>query len=265
MLGSFPFSKDWHSSEYFCALTLSPLTQPIYISQNRFALPSDTIGLPSAFPNLQELQLNKTLLAWIDFTEYLLPHLPRLINVELGYNRLDHLSDETTRRKHPTTDTELTTVNFDGNSLNDWPEICSSLAKYPTYVLPPPRGASESHRPWIPVVGSVDHLVLSLNSIDSIPPLSKSGEGTDGPTSGGLAHVKSLTLSSNNLRTWADINALANHCPILETLNVTDNPIIEGQSHPHVLFTDHVLTPIVVPQRNTVEPSSWQNYPISSP
>lgn len=107
----------------------------LFISQNRFSLPSGSVESPSPFLNLQELQLNRTLLTWIDFTEHLLPHLPKLTSIELGYNRLDHLSDGTTRKKSPITDTKLTTVNFDGNSLNNWSDICSSLAKYPTYVL----------------------------------------------------------------------------------------------------------------------------------
>ena len=93
-----------------------------------------------------------------------------------------------------------------------------------------PHGVSESHRSCVLAAGSVDHLVLSLNSIEGIPPLPKSEGGTDAPTLGGLAHIKSLTLSSNNLRSWDDINALADHCPMLETLNITGNPITDGQS-----------------------------------
>ena len=91
------------------------------------------------------------------------------------------------------------------------------------------HGVSKSNQPSAHVADSVDHLVLSLNSIESIPPLSKSGHGADAFALGGLAHIKSLALSSNNLRSWADINALADHCPILETLHVTANPIIKGQ------------------------------------
>jgi len=95
------------------------------------------------------------------------------------------------------------------------------------------------------VLGSVNHLVLSLNAIESIPPLQKSDGGTDVSALGGLAHIKSLTLSSNDLRNWADINALAGHCPILETLNITGNPIIEGQFHLYVSFIGCVRTPNV--------------------
>ncbi|KAF9652922.1 hypothetical protein BDM02DRAFT_3183259 [Thelephora ganbajun] len=189
-----------------------PLLERLALSQNRFTLPSGAIELSSAFLNLQELQLNKTLLTWIDFTEYLLPRLPKLTSIELGYNRLDHLSDGTTERMPPTTNTKLSTVNFDGNSLNNWSEICLSLAKYPT----------------------VDHLVLSLNAIESIPPLPKP-EGTDASALEGLAHIKSLALSFNNLRNWTDINALADHCPVLETLNITGNPIIE-EKHSRAIF-----------------------------
>lgn len=84
------------------------------------------------------------------------------------------------------------------------------------------------------MVGSVNHLVLSLNGIESIPPLVKPGAEANVSPSRGLSHIKSLTLSSNNLRSWPDINALADHCPILETLSITSNPIIEGRSHPHI-------------------------------
>lgn len=119
-----------------------------------------------------------------------------------------------------------------------------------------PRGAPSAHRLRIFMVGSVNHLVLSLNAIESIPPLTKSDERTKASALRGLAHIKSLTLSFNNLRSWADINALADYCPILETLNITSNPIIEGQSRSYVLFTTPFLISTMVPQRSTVELSS---------
>ena len=90
------------------------------------------------------------------------------------------------------------------------------------------RTVSESDRPRISVLDSVDHLVLSLNGIESIPPLPKSGGGADASAFEGLVHIKSLTLSSNDLRVWSDINALAGYCPTLESLNITGNPIAEG-------------------------------------
>lgn len=116
-----------------------------------------------------------------------------------------------------------------------------------------PCGASKAYQPGISPVGSVDHLVLSLNAIESIPPLEKPEEGTDASALKQLAHIKSLTLSSNNLRSWADIDALADHCPILETLSITNNPIIEGQSRSYVLLTDRPLTPAMISQRSTAE------------
>jgi Leucine-rich repeat (LRR) protein len=89
--------------------------------------------------------------------------------------------------------------------------------------------ACEPDQSRIPVVtASVDHLVLSLNAIENIPPLPKSDGGADASAFRGLIHIKSLTLSSNHLRGWSHINALAEYCPALETLNITDNPIIEG-------------------------------------
>jgi Leucine-rich repeat (LRR) protein len=94
-------------------------------------------------------------------------------------------------------------------------------------------GVFESNQPQIPVVASVGHLVLSLNTIESIPPPPNPGGASDALALGGLTHIKSLTLSSNSIRSWSDINALAKHCPILETLNITSNPITEGQS-PHI-------------------------------
>ena len=91
--------------------------------------------------------------------------------------------------------------------------------------------------------GSVDHLVLSLNAIERIPPLPSPGEGTDTPAVGELPHIKSLTLSSNNLRSWLDINALAEHCPVLETLNITNNPVTEGQSRRDIFRGSHSSLP----------------------
>ena len=91
-----------------------------------------------------------------------------------------------------------------------------------------PSGAPKAYRPRISPVCSVDHLVLSLNAIENIPPLEKSKEGTGASTLRGLTRIKFLTLSSNNLRSWTDIDALADYCPILETLSITGNPIIEG-------------------------------------
>ncbi|KAF9792846.1 hypothetical protein BJ322DRAFT_1153258 [Thelephora terrestris] len=188
-----------------------PLLERLALNQNRFTLPSGEAELSSAFLNLNELQLNKTLLTWIDFTEYLLPHLPNLTVVELGYNRLGHLSHESTPLEPgpPIANTKLSTVNFDGNRLNNWSDLCSSLVKFPT----------------------VDHLVLSFNSIECIPSPPKS----DTSVAGGLAHIKFLTLSSNNLRSWCDIDALAEHCPVLETLNITGNPIID-EKHSRAIF-----------------------------
>ena len=197
-------------------------------------------------------------MTWTDFTQRLLPHLPKLTTAELGYNRLDHLSDKSTGPKPPTTDTKLSTVNFDGNSLSDWSDICLSFAEYPTCVVL----ASIAARPkltgrGISPVRSVNHLVLSLNAIENIPPLAGSEEGLGIPASRGLTHVKSLTLSSNNLRSWADIDALADHCPLLETLSITGNPIVEGQSpRSYVLLADLPLTSRMIPQRSTVELSS---------
>lgn len=180
-------------------------------------------------------------MTWTDFIEHLLPHFPKLTSVELGYNRLERLADETAEQKLPTTNTKLSTVNFDGNRLNNWVEICLSLAKFPTWVVCL-CGAFESDQTW----SSVNHLILSLNGIEIISPLPKSHEESNGSASSGLAHIKSLTLSSNNLRSWSDINTLAEQCPMVETLNITGNPIVEGRSHSSLLVTGRVLTPIVV-------------------
>ena len=117
----------------------------------------------------------------------------------------------------------------------------------------------------VPACGSVDHLVLSLNSIECIPPLSKSEKGTDPSALGGLAHIKSLALSSNNLHSWADINALADHCPMLETLNITGNPVTKGRPRSFGLSANSILTLVMVSQRNTVELSSSRSCPFLGP
>jgi tubulin-specific chaperone E len=106
-------------------------------SQNRFVLPSDYSLMASAFSNLIELQLNGTLTTWHQLTQFLLPYMPKIELVEMGYNGLTRLCVElkglTATGKKPPPST-IQTLNLDGNNLSDWNDICRSIDPYPTSV-----------------------------------------------------------------------------------------------------------------------------------
>lgn len=87
--------------------------------------------MASSFLNLKELQLNGTLTDWEKLTRVLLPVMPKLEVVEIGYNRISHLSLESPLSDTPS---KLQTLNLDGNELDDWEGICAALDRFPTCV-----------------------------------------------------------------------------------------------------------------------------------
>jgi hypothetical protein len=100
-------------------------------SRNRLPAPSSSADLAAAFENLEELQLNDTLLTWRDM-QVLMTAMPGLKIVELGYNQLSRLSseDQPAIPPHPT----LQSLNLDSNFLSDWVHVCFSLALYERYL-----------------------------------------------------------------------------------------------------------------------------------
>jgi Leucine-rich repeat (LRR) protein len=83
--------------------------------------------LAGAFKNLEELQLNDTLLTWRDLNVIAMT-MPHLKSVELGHNQLMGLSSPIIKPY-----SSLQSLNLDSNSLSDWVHVCSSLADYDRY------------------------------------------------------------------------------------------------------------------------------------
>lgn len=69
---------------------------------------------------------------------------------------------------------------------------------------------------------SLERVVLTCNNIDCIPP----------PTANSpiLKSLQHLSLNSNNLQSWRDIDALSFWCPSLTSLATIGNPLVESES-----------------------------------
>ena len=97
-------------------------------SRNRF-LPLDHGLSPLAFPCLREVQLNSTLISWAEFRD-VAQFMPNLQSVELGFNHLKSLG-----LPSPSVLPELSSLNFEGNLLDDWVQMAGSLRNLITYDL----------------------------------------------------------------------------------------------------------------------------------
>jgi len=60
--------------------------------------------------------------------------MPRLQQLESGYNRLKSLSPSPQDHLE---DVGLTTLNFDGNQLSNWAETCEALVSFPKCLCYP--------------------------------------------------------------------------------------------------------------------------------
>ena len=81
----------------------------------------------------------------------------------------------------------------------------------------------------------LQRLVLSSNHISAIAPIADT-------SSSSVRSLKHLALASNALRSWADIDHISDWCPELESLTLTENPLVEGDrptSHCAMPITDH--------------------------
>ena len=96
-------------------------------------LPQNLLPDSSAFHRLEELQLSATLLTWSEFRA-LLPYMPALTTVELGYNRLRTLppgSASHSNHRAPA----VQEMNLDGNELDNFVNINEAMCSLPGYVL----------------------------------------------------------------------------------------------------------------------------------
>ena len=103
-------------------------------SANRFAPIHDPVPLSTAFLNITELQINKTLLTWNEM-QAIIAFMPRIQTVEMGYNHIHRLSDDNEEQiSDPSSSNAgilaLQTLNLDSNHLRDWVHILQSLQPY---------------------------------------------------------------------------------------------------------------------------------------
>ncbi|KAJ3984485.1 hypothetical protein F5890DRAFT_1461113 [Lentinula detonsa] len=163
-------------------------------SRNRFAeVPLDTLKITNSFQSLTDLQLNGSLMSWRQI-QHVTSFMPKLVSVELGSNQLCELEYDDIPNPH----SSIRNINLEGNKCKDWTCICRSLCTY-------------KH---------LDRVILTSNEIDSIPPL------TD--VSFVLKELKHISLSSNNINSWNDLDALPIWCPSLTSLSVIGNPLVES-------------------------------------
>lgn len=92
-------------------------------------MPKDTQRFCIAFSAITELQLNATLMKWTAL-KGLIRYMPSLRAVESGYNLLKQLDSDDSE----SAPTSLHSINFDGNELNDWPQVMNALRPFPKYV-----------------------------------------------------------------------------------------------------------------------------------
>ncbi|KAI0690587.1 hypothetical protein BC835DRAFT_173148 [Cytidiella melzeri] len=177
-------------------VTELPLLKRLAVNQNRLAMPQDTTLFAAAFSTIQELQLSSTLTPWIDIQQ-LIRHMPCLTVIECGYNRLTTLPEAPGNSVAFTqVNTPLRTVNFDGNELCIWKEVVAALRCYT----------------------NLERVVLSRNRVQRIDPL-----GATAP----FDQLRYLSLTSNGLKSWTDIDQLHPWCPALESLSLVGNPLVE--------------------------------------
>ncbi|GJE87126.1 RNI-like protein [Phanerochaete sordida] len=177
-----------------------PALETLALNGNRLVMPSlATPKLTEAFSGIKELQISSTLTTWSEACS-LVNCMPLLRVLEMGYNLLEKLAvnDDAPRTGHPT----LQAINFDGNSLKIWSDICTALSSFK----------------------SLQRLILSSNHLTTIDPC------PDGQPPG-IAQLKHLSLAANSLTDWGDLDRLYTWCPALESLTIAGNPL---SSDPHL-------------------------------
>lgn len=96
-------------------------------SRNRLQMSLEVDHLSTAFMKLAEIQLNDTLISWLDMQK-ITSIMPQLRVIEMGYNRLTRLcGDKPSSRVH---DSIVEYLNLDTNMCSDWVHIGASLRDY---------------------------------------------------------------------------------------------------------------------------------------
>ncbi|KZT02304.1 RNI-like protein [Laetiporus sulphureus 93-53] len=169
-----------------------PHLQRLALNQNRLLPFSDHARAASAFRTITELQLNATLTLWPALHD-VIRGMPSLRSIEMGYNNLRTLP--ASHGVH----LAVKELNLDSNALSGWRATCEALISFP----------------------SLQRLVLTANGIQTIDPYpSDTGAAR-------LVNLKHLSLSFNHLRSWRDVDVLPLWCPVLESLTLMGNPLVE--------------------------------------
>ncbi|KAF8077772.1 hypothetical protein FPV67DRAFT_1402566 [Lyophyllum atratum] len=169
-----------------------PILQRLGLNRNRLQPVTNCAAMETAFLRLTELQLNGTMLTWLEM-QTAIAAMPNLRILEMGYNRLTHL--QIPGAKYPPPNNTVQVINLDSNACSDWVHIWKSLNHYT----------------------SLQRLILTSNCIGAIP-------FPESPQQG-LHTVKHISLSYNKIDAWSDVDALSSWCPGLETLTLSGNPL----------------------------------------
>ncbi|KAG7092893.1 hypothetical protein E1B28_009201 [Marasmius oreades] len=163
--------------------------QRLALNRTRLTLLYDRQQMLNGFLHLLELELNDTLTTWQQFQE-IIPFMPKLRAVELGYNRLSDLSGSSSP------ETQIESLNFDSNELSNWSSVWDNLGNFP----------------------HLERVVLASNRISeiSVPQYHQR-----------ITRLKHISLSSNFLNSWQYIDALSLWFPSLETLSIGANPVVD--------------------------------------
>lgn len=180
-----------------------PTLQRLGLNRNRLQPATNFAAMETAFLRLTELQLNGTMLTWLEM-QTATAAMPNLRLIEMGHNSLTRL--QTMKDKSPPPNDAVQLINLDSNACSDWVHIWKSLNHYT----------------------SLQRLILTSNCIGAIP-------FPEDPQQG-LHTVKHISLSYNKIDTWSNVDALSSWCPRLETLTLTGNPLtIQMHSRPFTI------------------------------
>ncbi|KAK0211164.1 hypothetical protein DFS33DRAFT_1252202 [Desarmillaria ectypa] len=175
-----------------------PALTRLVLNRNRLDSPRDAAKMSSAFMRVTDLQLNDTLTSWDQMLE-IVRFMPKLQQVEMGYNRLMRISKGLETASPTVT---IQSINLDSNSLSDWIHIMGCLGSSCTLLTT---------------------IILTSNDIKEIPFPTEHQPRSPA--------IRSVSLSANGLKSWRDIDALAAWCPGLETLYILGNPLVQETDH----------------------------------
>ncbi|THV07798.1 hypothetical protein K435DRAFT_825160 [Dendrothele bispora CBS 962.96] len=176
-----------------------PALRSLSLNRNRLRIPPQPGRMPSAFLNVTNLELNGTLTTWQEM-QYITSFMPKLLVVELGYNNISRMTDN----EGPASPAvHIETLNLDSNNINDWQDLGRALSHY--------------HH--------LERLILTSNKIEFIPNPDEHSYRWDS--------LKHLSLASNALRQWKDIDALALWCPFLISFSLNGNPVTQHDDGAH--------------------------------